>query len=96
MKRTVILLGLAIAIVLAVISPIASSSPDGLERVAEDHGFLALAREPAYELLPDYTIPGVEGSGSTIIAGVAGTLTVFGLAYGIGKLLRRRQVTTPR
>lgn len=94
MKRNVVLVGLAIALLLAVISPIASSSPDGLERVAEDHGFLQLAKAPAYEILPDYTIPGVDGSASTIIAGIVGTLVVFAIAYGIGELVRRRHIAT--
>src|SRR5207253_1608486 len=38
------LAGLAIAaLVVVILAPLASSDPDGLERVAQDHGFLASA-----------------------------------------------------
>jgi hypothetical protein len=56
--------GLAIAVALALfVSPWASSSPDGLEKVAEDKGFLGKAEEtdPAWENapIPDYAVPGL-------------------------------------
>lgn len=97
MRRTLIVAGLAAALILALLSPLASSKPDGLERVAEDHGFLELAQAPAYEALPDYAIPGVASESlSTILAGIVGTLIVFGVAYGIGGVVKRRQATDSR
>jgi hypothetical protein len=30
---------------------------------------------------------------ATILAGIVGTLVVFGLAYGLGALLKRREAT---
>lgn len=56
------LAGLAISAALALIlSPWASPEPDGLERVAEDKGFLEKAEEtePAWKSapLPDYSVP---------------------------------------
>jgi cobalt/nickel transport system permease protein len=87
----VTLVGLGIAGALALLSPLASSDPDGLERVAEDQGFLERAQNPAYNILPDYTIPGLGGPLSTIVAGVVGLLIVFALAYGVTLLLRARQ-----
>jgi len=94
MKRRIIFVGLAAAVLLAILSPLASASPDGLERVADDHGFLQRAQEPAYQALPDYTIPGIANeSASTIIAGVVGALLVFGAAYGIGAAVKRRHTT---
>jgi cobalt/nickel transport system permease protein len=86
----VTLVGLAIAGALALLSPLASGDPDGLERVAEDQGFLERAQDPAYNILPDYSIPGLDGPLSTILSGVIGLLIVFGLAYGITLLLRGR------
>jgi cobalt/nickel transport system permease protein len=83
--------GLAIAVALALFSPLASSQPDGLERVAEDSGFLGRALDPLYNLLPDYTVPGLQGPASTILAGIVGLLIVFALAYGLVLLLRGRQ-----
>ncbi|MGQ9476165.1 MAG: PDGLE domain-containing protein [Actinomycetota bacterium] len=59
-----ILAGLLVSVALALlVSPWASSSPDGLEKVAEDKGFLEKAEEtdPAWESapIPDYAIPGL-------------------------------------
>jgi len=75
------------------LAPLASSSPDGLERVAEDQGFLEQAEGSQLwkaAPVPDYEMPGVGRSGiATALAGVAGTLIVFGLAVGLGRLLVR-------
>jgi cobalt/nickel transport system permease protein len=89
--------GIGIALGVATLSPLASPNPDGLERVAEDVGFLDTALEPAYKLLPDYTIPGVEnGVISGIIAVMLGTVIVFGLSYFVGRILGARRRTATR
>ncbi|MFQ3663608.1 MAG: energy-coupling factor ABC transporter permease [Chloroflexaceae bacterium] len=92
---TVTLIGLAIAVGLTLIAPLASAHPDGLERVAEDHGFIERAQDPLYNLLPDYTVPGLDGPLSTILSGVIGLLIVFALAYGIMLLIRGRREPDP-
>jgi cobalt/nickel transport protein len=88
--------GLLLAVGVAVmLSPFASQSPDGLERVAENHGFIDRGQEsPLVEApLPDYGVPGMgDGWLSTPVAGVTGTLLTFGLAYGVGRLLAKRKV----
>ncbi|MCL5995652.1 MAG: PDGLE domain-containing protein [Chloroflexi bacterium] len=82
-------IGLLIALGLAVISPIASSNPDGLEWVAEQLGFLQNAAEPTFTIIPDYVMPGVSSEAlATIIAGVVGTLIVFGVALLVAYLRR--------
>ncbi len=82
--------GLALAIMLALLSPLASPWPDGLERVAEDMGFMDRAREPLYHLLTDYTVPGVSHPVvSTLLAGVLGTVAVFLLGYALAHWLAR-------
>ncbi len=82
--------GLVIALAVAFFSFTASGDPDGLERVAEDQGFLGTALDPLYNVLPDYTIPFVEDERvAGIIAVLAGTLVVFGLVWLIGQLVRR-------
>lgn len=80
--------GLAFAIGAAFLAPLASGDPDGLERVAEDQGFIERAQGPAYNVLPDYTIPGLDGPLSTILSGIVGLLIVFALVYGITLLVR--------
>ena len=84
--------GLAVALlVVLVLAPNASRSPDGLERVAEDEGFAEEAEDAPFDILPDYSIPGVENeAASTIIAGVAGVLVVTGIALLLARLLRAR------
>ena len=83
---------LILALLLAILSPLASSSPDGLERVAEDKGFIGAALEPFFEIVPDYVIPGVTNEAlATILAGIVGTLVLFGIGYGLAKLLSARR-----
>ncbi len=80
--------------ILALLSPVASSSPDGLERVAEDKGFIEAARESWYELIPDYTMPGIGSEVlATVISGVLGTALLFGIGYGIARALKARDET---
>lgn len=82
-----IAVGLVIALLLAVASPLASPSPDGLERIAEDHGFLDKAQGPIYTILPDYTVPFIQSEVlTTIAAGVIGVLVVAGIGFGVAKL----------
>lgn len=84
-----VLLGLALAVF---VSPFASSSPDGLERVAEDEGFADSATD--HELgdspLADYGVDGMDDEQlSTAASGLIGVLTTLGLATGVFALARR-------
>ena len=80
---------LVVSLLLAVFSPLASSSPDGLERVAEDKGFSGLAQEASFQLIADYVFPGIENEAvATILAGLIGTLVVFGVVYSLAWLLK--------
>ncbi len=81
--------GLALSLAVVLLSPWASANPDGLERVAEDVGFIQHGLDAPYQVLPDYTVPGLGDSAlSTIIAGAIGALVVAGLAVGVGRLLK--------
>jgi hypothetical protein len=83
--------GLVVAFLLALLSPIASKFPDGLERVAEDHGFIEKAAEAPFQVIPDYTFPGIENEAiATIIAGVLGTILVTGLGFGLAYILKSK------
>jgi ABC-type Fe3+ transport system permease subunit len=88
------IVGLLIAIALAVLSPLASTHPDGLEWVAEEQGFLDAAQDAPYEIIPDYLFPGLSNEAiATVLAGIVGTVIVFGVALGIAYLRRRRPST---
>lgn len=94
-RGAVLGVGLGVAVLLAVLSPFASSAPDGLERIAIDFGFLDTLKGPTagspIGMLPDYSLPGVGGGASTILAGLIGVVIVMALAYGIATTLNRRR-----
>ena len=68
----------------------ASADPDGLETVAEQLGFLNAGADAPFELFPDYTIPGLDGTASTVIAGVLGIIVVIGVLLAFGRIARNR------
>jgi cobalt/nickel transport system permease protein len=87
-----IAVGLLLALIVALFSPLASSHPDGLEFVAEQKGFLDLAIDPSYEILPDYTVPIISNPVlTTIVAVVLGTLLVFVVAWFVGRNTTRSE-----
>ena len=92
------LIGLGVALIIAaVVSPFASSNPDGLNRVAEDLGFTDKEHsEPLATKLPfasvfdGYALRGAPAVVATPVAGVIGALSAFGVAWVAGKLLIRK------
>jgi cobalt/nickel transport protein len=96
MNNNYVIYGLVSALLLAgVISLFASSDPDGLERVAEDTGFLehGEGHEVMESPLPDYVVPGIENEAlAASAAGVLGTLMVFGFGLLLGKAFRRQNL----
>jgi hypothetical protein len=92
MRRYWWVVGLVVAAATVVIlGPLASSDPDGLERVAIDAGFAAQGQDAAFELLPGYSLPLLgDGPFSLIVAGLVGVTVVFGLMWLLGRVLSRR------
>jgi len=96
-NRILVLTGLGIALLIAIfLSPFASKDPDGLDRVSEDLKFKdkELQEKPAKKLpfsavFDEYTVKNVPQTIATPLAGLAGTLATFSLAWGIGKLVVR-------
>ena len=86
--------GIAIAaLVVIVLAPLASPDPDGLERVAEDQGFIERAENFFSGLLGDYAIPGVDNEGlSTVLAGLIGVAIVVVIVLILGRVVARRRV----
>ena len=86
--------GLLIAIVVASFSFLASPSPDGLERVATDQGFIGTALSPVYKLLPDYSMPFIDNEQlSGVVAVILGTMIVFSIALVVGRAVRRPRLS---
>lgn len=90
--KSFLLAGLALCLILAFfVSPLASNSPDGLEKVAGDQGFLETAddHQLAEGPLAGYGVRGVSGERlSTGVAGVVGVLLTFGIGLVIFKAVR--------
>jgi hypothetical protein len=92
--RALVVAGVLVALFLAgVVSYYASSSPDGLDRVAQDTGIARTERPHAGDESP---LAGYDTDGlgnrrlSGGLAGVAGTLVVLVLAGGLALAVRRR------
>ena len=90
-----ILLGLGVVLLIGVIvSPYASSLPDGLSWVANNHNFANLEKEDGNHfpsVLADYRVPGLKNRRVSVgIAGGVGILIVFGGGLFLGKLLKKK------
>jgi cobalt/nickel transport protein len=90
--RLFLLGGLLVAVGLALfVSGFASSSPDGLEKVAGDKGFLQTARDHLFAdgPLADYAVKGIDNERlSTGLSGLIGVLVTFGLGTTLFALVR--------
>lgn len=72
------------------LSLFASSSPDGLEKVAEETGFLQTGFSLVAGIIPDYAVPGITNESMAVsLAGIIGTLLVFVVLFGIGRVIIR-------
>lgn len=93
-NRTLVIVGVVVSLLLAgVLSWYASSSPDGLERVAEDKGFSQTSRDSrsADSPLAGYGTEGVEDERlSSGLAGVIGVVVTGLVMGGLVLVLRRR------
>jgi cobalt/nickel transport protein len=82
-------IGFGIALLLALfLSPFASTSPDGLEKMAETKGFSEKGESWKFwkhAPLSDYILPWIK----TALSGLIGTLAIFFIALGIGKLIKK-------
>jgi cobalt/nickel transport system permease protein len=92
--RGILVAGLIAALLLAVLSPLASAFPDGLEWVAEQQGFIQAAQDAPYTIIPDYVLPGISNEAvATIGAAILGLVIVFAVAWLAGAVRRRRRMT---
>lgn len=92
-----LIVGMLGSIVLAAgVSLAASSSPDGLERVAEDTGFAESAQDSAVAGSPlaDYDLAGLDSGMSPSLAGLLGVAITAAVAFGLTWLLGRRRTAT--
>lgn len=92
--------GLATALAVgALLSTVASPHPDGLERVAEELGFLGRAAEQPLlpSPIPDYLLPGIRDERlATGLAGFIGTLALFAVGRLVARLSGRGRSSARR
>jgi cobalt/nickel transport protein len=93
----IIIFGMVLAAGIALfLSPWASSFPDGLERVAQDLGFIKKAEQPGTTIwekspLPDYRVPGIRSERwAAGLAGLVGTIVIAALGWGLARLLKKK------
>lgn len=93
-NRRFYIIGFVVSLFFAgVVSFYASSAPDGLEKVAQDIGFIDTARDHtnADKALADYGVKGIDNERASVgvagIIGVIGTAVVAGISF---KLIARK------
>jgi hypothetical protein len=80
-----------------VLSPLASTQPDGLFWVAGQSGFLDKARSAVYQIFPNYSLPGFTNPAlARVFAGTLGLVIVTAVTYGLARRGRRDVVKKPR
>ena len=98
--RLFVVAGLLVGLGLALfVSPFASSSPDGLEKVAAEEGFdgTAIDHRAADSPLADYGVEGIDNArASTGLSGVIGVLITFGVGLALFAAARTVRTRSPR
>jgi len=94
MKKHFAAIALIVAF-LAVFIPLASSNPDGLERVAQNFG--VAEHTPIWNgIMSDYAIAAIGNPYvSTLLAGVFGTLMVLLAGFLLGKAMAPKKPQVP-
>ena len=69
----------------------ASTSPDGLEKVATDLGFINTSQAAPFELFAEYSVPGFSGAAGTALAGVIGAIVVLAVIVLLNRLASARK-----
>ena len=87
--------GILVSIIVAgFISYYASSSPDGLEKVAEDEGFLDTAKDSASSdsFLADYGVAGIDNERLSVgLSGLIGVIATLSVSLLIFKTLAKKK-----
>lgn len=94
MKKFYATFFLAAVVLAGVVSFYASSHPDGLEKVAEQQGFLDRAKDSAVSGSPlaDYGVAGVGSERLSVgLAGVVGVIATALVALVLFQILRRKR-----
>ncbi|MEI2785191.1 MAG: PDGLE domain-containing protein [Candidatus Nanopelagicales bacterium] len=92
MKRLLIGGALVAVVLAAVVSFYASSAPDGLNKVAEDHGIVEQDSAAAGSPLADYSVNGLSNDRlSNATAGLVGLAVTAAAGFGLFYIVKGRQ-----
>jgi len=83
--------GLIIALIVAAFSVFSSPVPDGLESVAEEYGFADRSLDPIVEIMPDYSLPGIQSDIGGVVAVISGVILALILFLLVGLVIRKYQ-----
>ena len=90
-SRGWVVAGALVSLAVVFLSPLASADPDGLERVAQDLGFLSKGAPAPYQIIPDYTLPFLGNTPlSTIFAGMVGVVVVGEIIILLGQGMKAK------
>lgn len=89
-SRGWVVAGVVISLLVVLLSPLASAFPDGLNRVAEDLGFIHTAQSGSGPLAGYSVSFFADASLSKIAAGTIGALVVLGLSILAGRSLQKK------
>ena len=88
-SRSWVFVGGLVTLAVLLLSPLASTDPDGLERVATDIGFINSGQSAPYQIFSDYTLFFLgETSLSTVGAGIIGVIVVVAVIMLISRGLK--------
>lgn len=92
-NKKLIIIGITVAVIIGIVAPfLASSNPGALELAAEKIINPNVSEESVYESpFPNYGVPSLgEGGISRVIPILVGIIAVFGMLYGLGIVLKKR------
>jgi cobalt/nickel transport system permease protein len=90
-SRSWVAAGVLVSLAVVLLAPLASTDPDGLERVAGNLGFLGKGASASYQLIPNYTLPFLGQTHlSTIVAGLLGLAVVAVIIVLLGQGLKAK------
>lgn len=80
----------ATLVVITLATLFASADPDGLNYVAQTLGFSHVEASAPFNLFAGYSIPGIDGTASTIVAALIGAALIVGLILLLSRLAASR------
>jgi len=91
MKKGLLVIAALTILLAVVLSPFASSLPDGLEHVAQKLNFLHRESSIISSPIPDYAVAGFGERVATSLAGFIGVVVVMGVSLLLGITFTRRK-----